>query len=637
MSQQYQQKWMMCPDCKCRICLIDNIYFSCNNNVPMIKLRCECNNKQFLNIALNDYIQDINKANVNKCNCYIHPYNNNCNVFCKTCKCWICKICEDTHNINHRVCCYNDLFMKSKCVIHSGDVYKYYCETCNVYLCEVCLNEQHNKSEHCVVMLNQLWDEMYKGLVFKNIEEINKFFDCEKEKIDKYKNDKIKMLNNMIGVLEKTKMDIEKEYINVIEKNKNFISIVKIAYDNFYNGKHFNNYNTIHNVKIFSLNNIFKDTFHSYNNSPQSDNNYETQLSDTCEQILKNTKSFLSTRIFLNTFIQPNKHIDINNTCNTQTTLSHASNYVNKVYNISYSKTKTFFSKCTSTLKSHTNAIYDIIELPNGNIASCSSDNTIKIWSLSSEQCLITLTGHQGTVWNMCLLRDSRLASCSDDKTIKIWNIYTQQCELTLHAHDEPIHTIYQMENGCLLSGSYDTSIKVWNLNNSECIMCLNGHNESVYRVIELNKGIIVSSSYDKSIKVWNVDVVNCINRCVATLLGHKSYVWSVIKVKWFNNEHHNIIASGSTDSTIKVWDVDLCKCLFTLKGHTFTVVALIQGENGNLISGSYDNKIKIWDLMYQQCIATFMEHTNAVWALRQLSSGKLLSGSWDKTIKVWN
>ena len=182
----HHHKWMLCPDCKCRICFIDKVYAS-YNNVPMIKLRCECNNKQFFNISLNDYIQYINKAHINKC-----------------------QICDTTHDINHIKHCYKDLFMTNKCDVHNDEVCKYYCEKCNEHLCECCLNERHNKSEHCVVMLNQLWDKTCKELMFKNTEEINKFFEREKEKIKKYKNNKITMLNNMIGVIEKKKLDIEK-------------------------------------------------------------------------------------------------------------------------------------------------------------------------------------------------------------------------------------------------------------------------------------------------------------------------------------------------------------------------------------------------------------------------------------------
>ena len=75
---------------------------------------------------------------------------------------------------------------------------------------------------------------------------------------------------------------------------------------------------------------------------------------------------------------------------------------------------------------------------------------------------------------------------------------------------------------------------------------------------------------------------------------------------------------------------------LYTLNGHCFTVISIIQSSNGNLISGSYDNTIKIWSLENKMCITTLHGHNNAVWDLTQLKNGKLVTGSWDKTIKIW-
>ena len=50
----------------------------------------------------------------------------------------------------------------------------------------------------------------------------------------------------------------------------------------------------------------------------------------------------------------------------------------------------------------------------------------------------------------------------------------------------------------------------------------------------------------------------------VTTLKGHASSVWSVAFSK-----DGKYLASGSTDSTVKVWTVDNFKILATLKGHS--------------------------------------------------------------------
>ena len=57
-------------------------------------------------------------------------------------------------------------------------------------------------------------------------------------------------------------------------------------------------------------------------------------------------------------------------------------------------------------------------------------------------------------------------------------------------------------------------------------------------------------------------------------------------------------LASGSDDTTIKIWNTD-GSLITTLTGHTGQVKSLAALQNGWLASGSGhpDYKIKIWDL----------------------------------------
>ena len=57
-------------------------------------------------------------------------------------------------------------------------------------------------------------------------------------------------------------------------------------------------------------------------------------------------------------------------------------------------------------------------------------------------------------------------------------------------------------------------------------------------------------------------------------------------------------IVSGSTDNTIKVWDLKSGDCLRTLGGHSSSVYAVALAVDGRtIVSGSTDNTIKVWDL----------------------------------------
>ena len=78
-------------------------------------------------------------------------------------------------------------------------------------------------------------------------------------------------------------------------------------------------------------------------------------------------------------------------------------------------------------------------------------------------------------------------------------------------------------------------------------------------------------------------------------------------------------------------------KCIQSHTGHTNSVSSLTQSQNGLLASGSYDETIKLWDPQQgYKCIQTLIGHTNSVLSLTQLQNGLLASGSCDKSIKFW-
>ena len=68
--------------------------------------------------------------------------------------------------------------------------------------------------------------------------------------------------------------------------------------------------------------------------------------------------------------------------------------------------------------------------------------------------------------------------------------------------------------------------------------------------------------------------------------------------------------------------------------GHGGPVYSLAVLQNGDLASGSSDQTIKIWDILTGSMKRTLTGHTNSVVSLAVLQKGDLASGSLDKTIR---
>ena len=100
------------------------------------------------------------------------------------------------------------------------------------------------------------------------------------------------------------------------------------------------------------------------------------------------------------------------------------------------------------------------------------------------------------------------------------------------------------------------------------------------------------------------------------------------------------LLASGSANGTVKLWNVSTRENIATLEGHTGSVVSLDFSTNGTLLaSGARDNTVKLWNVATGAHVATLEGHTDGVFSLAFLPDGKLASKAWADggTVKLWN
>ena len=79
----------------------------------------------------------------------------------------------------------------------------------------------------------------------------------------------------------------------------------------------------------------------------------------------------------------------------------------------------------------------------------------------------------------------------------------------------------------------------------------------------------------------------------IGALKGHNGKIKSVA----FNNKG-TILASGSSDETIKLWNIETKTEIATLREHNNCIISVAFNNNGTtLASGSKDKTIKLWNI----------------------------------------
>lgn len=157
-------------------------------------------------------------------------------------------------------------------------------------------------------------------------------------------------------------------------------------------------------------------------------------------------------------------------------------------------------------------------------------------------------------------------------------------------------------------------------------VRVLRGHKDGVM-CLQASDNMLATGSYDSTIRIWDLETLNTIK----VLTGHTRGVTAL----QFDSGK---LISASMDGTLRIWNYRLSKpeCVSILRGHTDGVLALhLDGKL--LASGSADSTVRVWDYEKKEC-KVFRGHKDWVNAVRITGDGKwLFSGSDDTTIKLWH
>ncbi|MDJ1176311.1 WD40 repeat domain-containing serine/threonine-protein kinase [Roseofilum capinflatum] len=123
--------------------------------------------------------------------------------------------------------------------------------------------------------------------------------------------------------------------------------------------------------------------------------------------------------------------------------------------------------------------------------------------------------------------------------------------------------------------------------------------------------------------------------RCVQTLEGHRGSVCALAM-----SPDGQLLASGSFDSGIKIWNLETGSLEETLNLHTNPVLTLAFSPlEHQLASGSIDDVIKIWDFGTATVYCTPLEHygSSVTLSLAYHPQGKAIaSGGDDRQLQIW-
>jgi small GTP-binding protein len=165
----------------------------------------------------------------------------------------------------------------------------------------------------------------------------------------------------------------------------------------------------------------------------------------------------------------------------------------------------------------------------------------------------------------------------------------------------------------------------------------LEGHKSQIYGLaFDPQGGMLASGSDDSAVELW--EARSC--RLLRSLAGHRNAVVSVA----FDPKDRTL-ASGSFDNTVKLWETGSGKLLRSLEGHNARVLSVafdpqggtLASGSGTLASESEENTVKLWETGSGKLLRSLEGHQSRVASVAfDPQGGTLASGSSDNTVKLW-
>mmetsp|Transcript_19549 Transcript_19549/g.51796 ORF Transcript_19549/g.51796 Transcript_19549/m.51796 type:complete len:937 (+) Transcript_19549:51-2861(+) len=187
-------------------------------------------------------------------------------------------------------------------------------------------------------------------------------------------------------------------------------------------------------------------------------------------------------------------------------------------------------------------------------------------------------------------------------------------------------------------------AVAVWNIRQGALVRTLKTAKaaEKVTRLcVKGGDQPVVAVGYaDGAVRLWDFER----GAELQTLQGHRSGVSCLA----FERSGH-LLASGSNDTDIVLWDITAESGVARLRGHVDQVTAVLfwegpeQAEGAaptatRVISASKDRFVRIWSVELQLCLQTIAEHQAEVWSLTlNEAQTRLVAGSADKFLRVWS
>ena len=191
--------------------------------------------------------------------------------------------------------------------------------------------------------------------------------------------------------------------------------------------------------------------------------------------------------------------------------------------------------------------------------------------------------------------------------------------------------TVFDAEQRRINNGeTQDEDARLWDVNTGQNMTNLSSTATFINVAFNTNGNPIgITASTNGDISSWGMYAKG---GHLKNFIGHEEYVDTAVL-----SPDGSILASGSRDRTIRLWNTVTGEHLQTLKGHNSSILSIAFSPDGRVLASGSDGEILLWNASTGQYMQTLAGHTGRVSSLAFNVNGRILAGGSDGEILLWD